>query len=385
MKILYALNSSKPGGMEQHVLDLVVGMVGEGNSVFVWCDEGPIVGWYKKAGAQVTVRKIRFDIDPIYILALVRFLKENKVDIVHSHELKACTNASLAGFLAGTKVKLTHNHTPMSEWQIPWYKKLINSLKFFGYAVLVQLFVTREIALTQSRKLVKMKEGINENKLVVLPNGVDTKKLILTETEKQNYRAKLLKELSFDADTFVFGCVGRFTQEKDHKTLIKAFFELLKYSSVSKGKVGLVLAGGGILELQLVGLIKELGLEDKVKITGVFQDSKKIEYYSSFDVFVFPSLAEGFGIVLVEAMVFGIPTICSDLEVLQEVGGATVMYFQAGDPKDLAQKMADLYLRRDYLEELKKAEIDRVETLFGMPKFVANYSSLYAKLLGEDK
>ena len=66
MKILYVLNSGNPGGMEQHVLDLVTGMVAAGHQVFVWCAEGDIVKWYQTAGAEVEVHSINFEIDPQY-------------------------------------------------------------------------------------------------------------------------------------------------------------------------------------------------------------------------------------------------------------------------------------------------------------------------------
>jgi hypothetical protein len=55
MKILYTLNSGNPGGMEQHVLDLVKGMVKNGQEVHVWCKEGEISKWFASAGAHVTI------------------------------------------------------------------------------------------------------------------------------------------------------------------------------------------------------------------------------------------------------------------------------------------------------------------------------------------
>jgi len=74
MNILYALNAGAPGGMEQHVLYLVKGMVERGHKVHVWCKSGEIIDWYKNAGATVTDVQIKSDIDPVYISALSHYL-----------------------------------------------------------------------------------------------------------------------------------------------------------------------------------------------------------------------------------------------------------------------------------------------------------------------
>ncbi len=129
MNILYVLNSGTPGGMEQHVLDLVKGMVSNGNKVVVACKKGEIANWYADAGATVYKREIRFDIDLFYISFLINILKKENIDIVHAHELKAVANSLIAGLFAGTKVKVTHTHTPISEWQVSGFVDTL--VKFF--------------------------------------------------------------------------------------------------------------------------------------------------------------------------------------------------------------------------------------------------------------
>ena len=62
MKILYVLNSASPGGMEQHVLDLVKSMRGFGYEIFVWCPQGQMTEQFVSAGAVVTVEKVTFDV-----------------------------------------------------------------------------------------------------------------------------------------------------------------------------------------------------------------------------------------------------------------------------------------------------------------------------------
>ena len=131
-------------------------------------------------------------------------------------------------------------------------------------------------------------------------------------------------------------------------------------------------------------LIEELNLDGKVIITGYFDEAEKVKYYSTFDAFVFPSLAEGFGIVLIEALYMGIPTICSDIEVLTEVGGGVAEYFERGNVNDIANKMTTIY-KKVAEEGITVSEKSRlwVEKEYSMQKFISNYLNLYKKLLGE--
>lgn len=378
MRILYTLNSADPGGMEEHVLGLVGGMVGLGHEVFVWCPWGPKSNEYKQAGAKVTNTKIVLDIDPVYIFALAKFLKKEKIQVLHAHELKAVANSLIAGFIAGVNVRISHTHTPISEWKIQNFKKVVNLI---FYKISVNLLATKEIALTESRKRVKMKEGIREGKLEVLPNGIDWNRFTITGNAKSQYREEIFDEYKIEKDSFIFGNLGRISEEKGIFILIEAFLKFLQFSGVAKNRTHLLIAGGGPLEKGVLEKIADLGLEKKVSVTGRFSDEDKIKFLSSFDCFIFPSLAEGFGIVLLEAMAFSLPVICSDLEVLQEIGGSTVMFFETGNPHDLAEKMYGIYSRRDNLENLEVAARKRVEELYSIERFIRAYEDLYTSLL----
>lgn len=377
MKILYVLNSGEPGGMEVHVLDLVKGMKQSGNEVYVWCKSGTISEWYKDAGAFVVNMDIKSDIDLGYIFSLIKFIKQYKIQILHAHELKAVANTLLAGFLSGVKVRVTHTHTPISEWKINPLKRNLN---LFGYRLIVNLLSSAEISLTESRMNIKIAEGISKKKLYVIGNGIDIEKFSVQLNANSNKKKEFLKRVFNAEEAFLFGFVARMTEEKGHKILVEAFSKLFSRHSIN-GNIFLILAGGGKLENTVKEYVKALGLLDKVSVTGVFEEKDKYYYYSILDAFVFPTLAEGFGIVLIEAMVSGLPIISADLEVLQEVGDGTVLFFETGNSDDLAEKMYDLYIRRDKLENLGLSAKERVQDLYSMEKFINNYEILYAKLL----
>jgi len=380
MRILYTLNSGQPGGMEQHVLDLVKGIVSEGNEVFVWCISGPMVEVYKNAGAEVTTQTINSDLDPFYILRLYKFLTKNKIDVLHAHELKAVLNSLIAGALAKTSVRISHTHTPISEWQISSLKKKVNVI--FD-SLLINLFATKEIALTESRRRVKKSEGIKDSKLIVIPNGLDLAEFSFSPEQRRKFKVEITQRYGISEGTYIFGNVSRISKEKGHEILVTAYAEFCKSLETQNipNNTSLFIGGGGPLEEALKSKVGELGIEERVVVTGRFSEENLQKFYAAFDSFVFPSLAEGFGIVLIEAMAFGLPVLCSDLEVLQEVGGAAVRYFETGSKEDLAAKMLDLYKRQDQYYEFGNRARGRVEELYSMDLFVSRYLDLYKELL----
>ncbi len=351
-------------------MDLVKSMRDRGHEVYVRCVDGPIVDWFKNSGAVVTTRPIKFEIDSAYVYSLAQYLKAEKIDVIHAHELKAAANSLLAGFLAGTKVRISHIHTPISEWKIPSFAKyLYTQVAIFGYRIEVTLLSSMEIALTESRRKVKAKEGIPEAKLTVIPNTLDTSKFDLTHDQEESYRLEILNKYSIPKNSYVFGTVSRMTAEKGHSVLLKAFKRFLEFSVENKENIYLLLAGGGTLEEELKKTAVDLGISDKVRFSGVFAAEDLVKFYKTFNSFIFPSLAEGFGIVLIESMYNALPTVSSDLEVLQEVGGSTVIFFETGNDFDLAEKMLSLYQKKDRINELGQAAKQRVLDLYEMDKF----------------
>lgn len=381
MKITYVLNSGNYGGMEWHVIFLVEGMVKKGYEVFVWCPDGAIVEELENVGAKVTKRSVGFDLDPFYISSLAKFLKENEVSVVHAHELKAGVNAMIAGTLAGVKVRVSHTHTPISEWQISKLKRTLNKLV---YSFAVNMFSLFEIALTPSREKVKRGEGIKKTKLHVIKNAnaVKVENFVIDSDLKKAYRKEIFERHSIAHDAFVWGCVGRTSEEKGHKILLnafKSFYDLL--TEEEKRKQYLLIVGGGPLEDYLRGKIREYGLSGHAIVTGRFTPEDQIKYFSSIDMFIHPSLAEGFGIVLVEAMVAGIPVLASALEVFKEVGSDTISFFKRGDEKDLSVKMKESLNNINQVHSLAKKAQKRAVSLFSFENFVNAYEEFYLDLL----
>ena len=373
--ILYVTNSGSYGGMERYVLELTSGMVKRGHKVFVWCKDGPMALEYEKAGGFVLRKRIGFDIDPLYIWDLAGFIKRNKVEILHANELKAVVNALLACLISNVKLKITHSHTPISTWKITQVKKYFNvSL----YSFLVNKLSDFEIALTESIKKIKISEGIKEKKLIVIPNGIDIDRFDIDPKLKMGFLKEIRGRYRIPLEYFVLGNLSRLTEEKGYDTLLRAFSLIMSDKTLDK-EFFLLIAGGGKMENHLKKMAEELGILDRFVITGVFKEEDKVKFYASMDLLTFPSLTEGFGYVIAEAMVSSLPIVASDLPALRDVALDTITYFTAGEENDLYIKIKKMIYHWDKAHLKTVDAKKRARDLFSVEKFMESYSNLYLK------
>jgi glycosyltransferase involved in cell wall biosynthesis len=134
----------------------------------------------------------------------------------------------------------------------------------------------------------------------------------MTLTTNPDDRERIRRELSFGDDDLVFCIVGRLTEQKGHSVLLAALHQL---ADVHKAR--LMIVGRGALEPVLRSECERLGLSSRVRFVGVRPDIGA--YLEASDAFVFPTLFEGFGIALVEAMSKGLPCIASRVGPIPEI------------------------------------------------------------------
>ena len=143
---------------------------------------------------------------------------------------------------------------------------------------------------------------VDAGKLVVLHNGINTQDF----TFNQKTRDRIRQEMGLN-DSLVFGHVGRFAPQKNHAFLLDIFSEISRLHPHAK----LILVGDGELRPQIEKKAASLGLLDKIIFTGVRSDVN--ELMMAMDLFLFPSLFEGFGIVAAEALCTGLPVLASSV------------------------------------------------------------------------
>jgi len=142
---------------------------------------------------------------------------------------------------------------------------------------------------------------LNAGKVTILPNGIDLDCFKYNETVRNRIRSELYIE-----NKIVIGNVGRFTPQKNHEFLIDIFKEL---HSIDSNTV-LIIAGIGELMEHIKEKVSDFGLQECVKLLGFRDDVTALT--QAMDVFVMPSLYEGFPVTAVEAQAAGLPCVFSD-------------------------------------------------------------------------
>lgn len=365
MKILFTLNSSNYGGLEKTVLDLSHGLNERGHQIVIVCPTGDYLPEYKKYAKVIVCRKIS-KIDLRYINFLKKILIKEKVDVIHSNDPRIGINSLIASFLARTPLKVTHTHTPISKWPISGFAKKLN---IFMNSFFVNFLADYEICLTEEIKAQKISEGISSKKLFVISNCLDPD----FASEAENSR--IFKKRSA-SKFFNFLNISRFSAEKNQQLLIEAFAQVYKLNK----SVRLTLIGKGILQAEAKKLISELNLSKVVEIIDEVSEDEKIEFLKHCHAFVFPSQAEGFGLVLIEALCFSYPVIASNLPVLKEVAGERVYYFVSQDVNDLVEKMLlAIDLEYNPVQILRNREF--ILEKYSWDKYVKSYEKLYLSKL----
>ncbi len=197
------------------------------------------------------------------------------------------------------------------------------------------------IAVSQStKKAIIEKLNVPERKINLIYCGTDDR---IKKSDKSDARAKLVAKYNIRASDKIIITIGRI--DPVGKNLIKLIdaADILR-SSYEKFHLFLIGGGSNYSDPYLVpGYIKERNLSDYITLTGYISDDVLNDFYNAADLLVFPSIYEGFGIPLVEAMKCELPVACSDIDVFHEVGDDAVLYFDPYDASDIAEKISSVF------------------------------------------
>ena len=171
--------------------------------------------------------------------------------------------------------------------------------------------------------------------------------------------------------------VGNVESRKNVSLLIKSIYKLKKQGIKHK----LVIIGArGFGFKQINELVIELKLSDEVIFTGYIPDEDLVKFYNAADLFVFPSLYEGFGLPPLEAMACGCPVIVSNTSSLPEVVGNAGILIDPHDFDALAEEMYQILTNNDLKQNLSKKSVTRAK-LFSWEKTARETWKVYEKVL----
>ena len=308
------------GGLSNHVYNLSQELVADGNEVHViTCEEGIAPVEENDNGViahRVTPYKIDTEDFTKWVMQLnfsmieesIRVIRKiGKVDIIHAHDWLAiysakalkwsfnipmvCTiHATEEGRNNGIRTDM-QRYISSSEWLLSYEAwKIISCSQYM-------------------KNQIKNNFKVEEDKIKVIPNGVNTK-VFDFNFDWLSFR----RRYALDDEKIVF-FIGRHVFEKGVHLIIDAVPQIIS----AYGKAKFVIAGRGPMTDELKDKVKRMGYESKVLFAGYMDDDDRNKLYKVSDVAVFPSLYEPFGIVSLEAMAAGCPVVVSDTGGLSEL------------------------------------------------------------------
>lgn len=277
------------------------------------------------------VREISLLQDARATLALWRVFRCKRPDIVHTHTSKAGALGRVAAWLSGVPVVI---HTPHGHIFYGYYGRVMSGI--------IRL-VERTLARVTGRIITLTDRGAQEHvqyriaapdKFVTIPSGIVLSMFRSIQADPAVKR----KELGLPTEGPVIGTVGRLVPIKGHEWLLKAAPRVL----AEFPHATFVFLGEGPLLGQLQQLASGLGISSHVMFMGTRQDVP--ECLAAFDVFAFPSLNEGMGRALIEAMAVGLPAVATRVGGIPDVvaDGETGLLVPARDEAALADALLKL-------------------------------------------
>lgn len=299
IRILHLIPSLNSGGAGVVVETIVSGIDKNKYEVF-------LCTWENDTKEVHGVKRLRLKSKKIISLRTARelskIIKDNRIHIVHTHLF----DADLIGFLAtrfcGGIVLISTIHS---------FSFFNTCLHIIRYRML-SIFFRKFIAVSHALKTCLIdKCRIKPENIIVIYNGIEIKKY--EKNPDKNRIEKLKLKYNIGNNEKIIGIVSRLDHRKGHKYLISAFEKIIRHEKNFK----LIITGNGELKDELVNMVKNLKLDNSVIFTGHSENVN--EMLSLFDVFAFPSIDEGLGLVVIEAMASGVPVIASSIGGIPEI------------------------------------------------------------------
>ncbi len=318
----------------------------------------------------VLVGSLRRPINPLCdilaFFAILRFLKNGRFDIVHTHTSKAGFLGRIAARLCGVPrvIHSPHGHVFYGYFGALGSKLVVAAERFASF------FCDKIHVLTGLEKEDMLASRIAPAaKIVVIYCGIETE-LFIKAPEKAR---ELRRCLAVPEDALVAGYVGRLEPVKGPKYFIRAAARVHKLMP----NVRFLVAGAGVLRARLEREARRLKVGDCVHFLGWQEDTAAV--YSVLDVLVLPSLNEAVGRTILEAQSIGVAVVAARVggvpEIIQD--RQTGLLVPARDPKAIAQAMISLLADPSLRAAMSEAGQRRVKDSFTDARMVEEFSNLY--------
>jgi glycosyltransferase involved in cell wall biosynthesis len=372
INILHIIGSLPIGGAEMLLLTLAANINLQRINMIVCClyDEGPLAEEIRKYGIKVICLKVpRFRYAYRRIFNLIKIIKTEKVDIVHTHMQYADFMGRLIARVCNVPIicKTRHFYRGSSMKGSPeyatWYLRL---------NVLLDYFTDMVIYVSNSQMSVFKKRERNR---CVISNAVYEKRIRLLPDARQTAR----NVLGIAADEILVGSLARLHKIKGQEYLVRAIYEMRKLKNDIKVK--LILMGDGDIEHDLRLLAERLQIGSNVIFSGRVNDVS--DTLQALDIYVHPSIWEAFSVAVIEAMYCGVPVVVTNVGVNPEIithrdNGILV---EPGDSAGIARAVLELIENLGLAEKIAKKGRETVLSKYTGRIYAENFMQLYENMM----
>lgn len=377
MRVLHLIDSLGPGGAERSLIELLPFYREAGIESTVVCLKDHDTGFVE----EVRDLGIRLHCLPgnslrAWIPAFRNYVREEQPDLVHT----CLFLADLVGRIAaiGTQVPILSSLVNTSYDPVRARDPNLNRHAFRLVRMVdgftARHFVTHFHAVTNAvKESYEAALRIPSERITVIERGRARDRLGFATVER---RRRVRRSLDVAEERFVLLNVGRHEYQKGQQYLIQAMSDLC----VDRPEVLLLIAGSVGAQTRCLELaVSRYGVEDHVRFLGYREDVADL--MAAADLFVFPSLFEGIGGAVIEAMGLGLPIIASDIRVLREVLGEDAGVFAApGSPSAISGRIREVLRQPDRARELGRVASTRFEERFEICKTAVRMVELYREV-----
>ncbi|MCK5450873.1 MAG: glycosyltransferase family 4 protein [Candidatus Omnitrophica bacterium] len=217
--------------------------------------------------------------------------------------------------------------------------------------------------------------GVSKDRAELVYNGIEIESYLSVKDVKDR---KVLEDIGVNVDNFIVGSIGRLSPIKGYRYLISAFYELLKKNR----DLSLVIIGDGPEKAVLKDQVRTLNVSDKVFF--VRPERSLVSYLSIMDIFCLPSVNEGLGLSLMEAMAAGRACVASNVGGMKELifDQSDGVLVEQGNPGAISSAICSLVEDDSLRKRLGKAAREKAKRMFSMEDSVKKTIEVYEKALG---
>ncbi|AFQ46349.1 glycosyltransferase [Desulfosporosinus meridiei] len=365
-KILHIIGGGEVGGAEKHVLSVLQNLDRTRFDPHLIClTNGPFSDIVKENHIPVSTFPMRFPIDLTPLPSLINWINRQSIDLIHTHG----SRANLLGRLSAKWLSLpclTTIHSSLAhDYLSPWSARIALgldrlTLPLTSAIITVSDYLGREV---------KLRGGRN---LKTIYNGYSSISFNKPESDRLNFR----KKWGIPKDALVLGTIGRLHPTKGQIYLIQAATQLLlKFPNLH-----LLIIGDGPLRGDLASELQRHTIPHT--FTGYLPTA--YQALPAMDLFVLPSISEGMGLVLLEAMQAGIPIVASAVGGIPEVirNGKEGLLFSAGNVTDLTSKCLTIFESQALAQSLVQAGQNRWP-MFSIDSMIKETEQVYISVLNQ--